>query len=125
MHVSSWHALFVPSELRNTTKYLKKGGITYEFKHVGAKNADFWNVFMAVRMMNVFCDIIPCNSSKNRCFGETYRLNLQGNETLESSQLAAKLCLVADSEGSPCVLNKLFIKEYIRCNNSISTTTPR
>jgi hypothetical protein len=32
--------------------------------------------------------------SKNRCFSGTYRLHLQGNETLESSQLAVRICLM-------------------------------
>jgi hypothetical protein len=38
--------------------------------------------------------------SKNRRFGRTHRLHLQGNDSLESSQLAATICLTTDSEES-------------------------
>jgi hypothetical protein len=49
----------------------------------------------------VFLDMTPCESSrKNRCFGRTYHLHLQGNGTLESSQLAARTCLTTDGEES-------------------------
>jgi hypothetical protein len=30
----------------------------------------------------VFWDVKPCDSSKNRRFGGTYRLHLEGNESL-------------------------------------------
>jgi hypothetical protein len=46
----------------------------------------------------VFRDMTPCGSSKkDRRFGVTCRLHLQGNET-ESSQLAARICLTTDCE---------------------------
>jgi hypothetical protein len=50
---------------------------------------------------DVFWDITPCRSSKNRRFGRIYRFHVQGNETLESSQLAARICLTTDGEDSP------------------------
>jgi hypothetical protein len=48
-----------------------------------------------------FCDIMLCGSSKNRRFKGTYRLHLQGNENLEFSQLATRICLKTDGEESP------------------------
>jgi hypothetical protein len=44
---------------------------------------------------------MPCGSSKNRRFGATHRLHPQGNESPESSQLAARTRPTADGEESP------------------------
>jgi hypothetical protein len=51
-------------------------------------------------MTDVFWDFVQCGSSYNRRFGGTYRLHLQGNETLESSQLVARKCLTTEGEES-------------------------
>jgi hypothetical protein len=50
------------------------------------------------KMTNVFRVITPCGASKNRRFAGTYRLHLQANETLETSQLASRVCLTTNGE---------------------------
>jgi hypothetical protein len=50
---------------------------------VGPNNAVFWDVSTAVTMANAFWDTTPCDSTRNRHFGGTYRLHVQGKKTLE------------------------------------------
>jgi hypothetical protein len=45
---------------------------------------------------NAIWNITACHSTKNRRFRGTYRLHLQVKDTLETSQLAARICLKTD-----------------------------
>jgi hypothetical protein len=65
-------------------------------------------------MTNVFWDITPCGSIKNRRFGGTYRLHLQGNDTFESSGLSASICLTTDGEES--LLQQTYPLPWIYCS---------
>jgi hypothetical protein len=57
--------------------------------------------------MSVLCDF-----SKNKCFGGTYCLHLQGKKTLEYFQLGARLCLTTD--GDETLLHGTSTVEFIR-----------
>jgi hypothetical protein len=51
-----------------------------------------FEVFKAATMENsVFWDVEPCGSCKNRCFGVTFRLHLQGINTRERKMLTFML----------------------------------
>jgi hypothetical protein len=73
--------------------------VSLHLGYVGPNNVS-WNVFTAVTMMDVFWELTKFGFSKNRRFEGTYRLHVQGNETFESSQLAARICPTTDSEES-------------------------
>jgi hypothetical protein len=73
--------------------------------------------------MNVSLESSPCGSSKNLRFGGIYRLHLQGNDTLVSSQLAARICLTTDGEGS--LLHGVPAVEFNRYRQTYPHREPR